>query len=153
MNQHQNDLNRIHQSEIYGASIFKTASKLSLNPKTKRKWHVLYQLEIQTLERLFAFLKQTNQKTSASFFWKVKGLIDGIVLSFLPWRFSMKLLERGTQDFQKTFLRLANNSNNHDKEFYSYIYAHEKAIENFAQNEQIGNDKSLKAVYELLQPF
>lgn len=36
MNQHQKDINRIHQSEIYGAMIFKTAEVLSLNKLHKK---------------------------------------------------------------------------------------------------------------------
>ncbi|MCF6319895.1 MAG: hypothetical protein L3J83_11585 [Proteobacteria bacterium] len=150
MKQHQRDLNRIHQSEIYGAAIFKTASILSLNLSKSRKWSSLYQLEIQTLRRLFEFLEQTSQQTKVSLVWRIKGFVEGVVLSLLPWKFSMKLLEKGTQDFQKTFLRLRNNSNEQDRQFYNYVYAHEKAIERFAQIEQNEGENSLKAVQKLL---
>jgi len=154
MNQHQRDLNRIHQSEIYGAMIFKTAEILSLNKTRKNKWRVLYQLEKQTLERLFEFLELTNQNTKASFLWKIKGCFEGFILALLPWKISMSLLEKGTRDFQRTFLRLENRSNQNDKSFYSYVYAHEKAIEKFAQIEQsngeYSSEDSLEELYKLL---
>lgn len=99
---------------------------------------------------MFEFLEKTNQKTKASSVWKIKGIVEGCVLALLPWKTSMKLLEKGTQDFQKTFLRLRDNSNQNDKAFYSYVYAHEKAIESFAKIEQSNGENSFEELYKLL---
>ena len=47
-------------------------------------------------------------------------------------------------------LRLKDHASDADKSFFSYVYAHEKAIEAFAKKELSKDKNSLKAVNELL---
>lgn len=72
------------------------------------------------------------------------------MLALMPWRLAMKLVRDATIPCQEKFLRLKNNANQEDQTFFSYVYAHEKAIEAFAKKELSKDASSLQAVKELL---
>lgn len=81
----------------------------------------------------------------------LKGYAEGAALGVLPWPISMRLLRNATRPFQEKFLRLKNNATEElDKKFFGYVYAHEKALESFAQKEISKEQNSLKAVESLL---
>ena len=149
--EYKNDLQRIHESEVYGCAVFHMAAQVTLNPKRKNKWLVLKELEAQTLERYLAYMKYSGQAVIEPKGWALKGYAEGAVLGVLPWRLSMRLLRNGTLPFQEQFLRLMNNATQEsDKKFFGYVYAHEKAIESFAHKEISKEQNSLKAVENLL---
>lgn len=144
------DLQRIHESEVYGVALFDRAARLTRNSKHKHQWLALKALEQQTLERYLAFMFETQQKIKSPLFWRHKGQIEGAVLALLPWRVAMKLLRDGTKPFQEKFLRLKNHADPAHAAFFAYVYAHEKAIESFASRELTGASDSLQAVESLL---
>ena len=148
--QYLSDLHRIHESEVYGIILFKVAEKVALGASRKAKWRALQDLEVQTLERFKTFVGDTHQSQQKVTGWQLKGKIEGLVLGLLPWSISMRLLAKGTEDFQKVFLRLKEQGDENHKKFFSYIYAHEKAIEAFALGELEKSNNSLKAVSALL---
>ena len=47
--EYQADLQRIHESEVYGQAVFDTAARLTRNPERKAKWLALKALEAHTL--------------------------------------------------------------------------------------------------------
>ncbi|NRA24328.1 MAG: hypothetical protein HRU08_07605 [Oleispira sp.] len=63
----------------------------------------------------------------------------------------MKILAKETQSFITVWQRLKDNSPAADKKFFDYVYAHEKAIEAFANLEVIESDRSTLALKSLLQ--
>lgn len=148
--QYEQDLQRIHESEVYGIALFDTAARLTWNSRQKKKWLTLKALEEKTLERYLAYMSDSNQPVVEPKGWALKGCLEGAALGLLPRRVSMKLLGDGTAPFQERFLRLKNNAKGKDLEFFAYVYAHEEAIEAFARKELSNDQASLKAVEELL---
>ncbi len=148
--QYKNDLQRIHESEVYGIALFETAARLSKNAQHKKKWLTLKALEETTLERYLAYMRTSNQTIIEPRSWRLKGRLEGAALGLLPWRLAMKLLGDGTAPFQERFLRLKNNASGIHQDFFNYVYAHEKAIEAFAHKELAQDQNSLKAVEALL---
>ncbi len=148
--EYKDDLQRIHESEVYGMAVFDTAARLTRNAERKNKWLVLKALEEKTLDRYLAFMQATNQPVTEPKLWRAKGYAEGAALGAMPWRVAMKLLRDGTQPFQEKFLRLKTHADAEHQEFFTYVYAHEKAIEAFAKKELAKEQGSLKAVESLL---
>lgn len=148
--EYKSDLQRIHESEVYGVAVFDTAARLARNPARKQKWLALKALEEQTLQRYLDFMKEAGQPIAEPRGWALKGMAEGAALGVMPWWLAMRLLRNGTQPFQEKFLRLKNHADSAEKEFFAYVYAHEKAIEAFAQKELSRDAGSLKAVNSLL---
>lgn len=148
--QYKSDLQRIHESEVYGVALFDMAAKLTRDSVRKQKWLALKALEAHTLDRYLAHMQATGQRISEPSGWALKGRAEGAALALMPWRLAMKLLHDGTAPFQEKFLRLKAHASEADQPFFAYVYAHEKAIEAFAKQEMLGNTDSLKAVQELL---
>ncbi|MDP1540205.1 MAG: hypothetical protein Q8L72_06085 [Moraxellaceae bacterium] len=148
--QFKNDLQRIHESEVYGIALFDTAAQLTRNKERKQKWLALKALEEHTLNRYLAYMQESGQAVVEPKGWALKGRAEGAALGLMPWRLAMKLLKDGTVPFQEKFLRLKQHANEADQQFFAYVYAHEKAIEAFAKSELSKQDNSLKAVRELL---
>jgi hypothetical protein len=148
--QYKKDLQRIHESEVYGRAVFDTAAQLTRNKERKEKWLVLKALEQQTLDRYLEYMQESGQTVVEPKGWVLKGRGEGAALGLMPWRLAMKFVRDATGPFQEKFLRLKNNANEEDQKFFSYVYAHEKAIEAFAKKELLKDQSSLKAVKELL---
>lgn len=144
------DLQHIHESEVYGFAVFDTAARVTRNAERKEKWRMLRALEEQTLNRYLAYMQATGRTVVEPKGWALKGRAEGAALGVMPWRLAMTLVRNATQPFQEVFLRLKDNSEGEDKKFFAYVYAHEKALEAFAQRELSRDGDSLKAVRELL---
>ncbi len=147
---YKKDLQRIHESEVYGTAVFSMAARFTWNATRKKKWLTLKALEEKTLERYVSYMKDSGQPLTEPKFWKLKGYFEGIALGLLPWRLSMKLVGDATVPFQEKFLRLKNNAESDHQEFFNFVYAHEKAIEAFANKELSRDQSSLSATEELL---
>lgn len=148
--EYKDDLQRIHESEVYGIALFDTAARLTRNPERKNKWLALKALEEQTLERYLAYMESSGQSVVEPKTWRAKGHVEGAALALMPWRMAMKLLRDGTAPFQEKFLRLKQHAEGIHQDFFSYVYAHEKAIEAFANKELAKDRASLTAVKSLL---
>lgn len=149
--QYKQDLQRIHESEVYGYAVFDTAARLTRNKQRKEKWLVLRALEEHTLNRYLAYMRESGQAIVEPTGLALKGRAEGAALGLMPWRLAMKMVRDATQPFQEKFLRLKENAKEEDRKFFSYVYAHEKAIEAFAKKELSGEADSLKAARELLE--
>ncbi len=148
---YQNDINRILASEIMGEILFAMAARFTWSSQRRRKWLLLKDLETQTKERLITFLRQQQQQANLSKPVKVRGYCYGILLALLPWGKSMQLLERATVPFLRVYKRLEENADEHSREFFSYVVAHEEAIAEFARLERAGNtEHSIRTVTDLL---
>jgi hypothetical protein len=149
--EYKTDLQSIHESEVYGSAVFNSAARLTWNDTQKKKWLKLKDLEDLTLERYLAYMKEIGQVIHEPMGWALRGYAEGAALGLLPWSIAMKQLADATLPFQEKFLRLKNNATEErDRKFFGYIYAHEKAIEFFAQKELSGEANSLTAVEHLL---
>lgn len=148
--EYKDDLQRIHDSEVYGLAVFGTAARMTGNAERKNKWLVLKALEEKTLDAYLAYMRASNKAVTEPTLWRLKGYIEGAVLGVLPWRLAMKLLRDGTLPFQEKFLRLKEHAEGVHQDFFTYVYAHEKAIEAFAKKELDNDQSSLKAVEALL---
>ena len=148
--QYKKDLQNIHESEVYGRAVFDTAARITRNSERKQKWLALKALEEKTLDRYLEYMRESGQTVVEPAGWALRGRAEGTALGLLPWRVAMKFVQDATVPFQKRFLRLKNNASEADQKFFSYIYAHEKAIEAFARKELAREQNSLKAVEELL---
>ncbi len=148
--QYQADLQHIHESEVYGAAVFATAARLTRDPVRKQKWLVLKALEDKTLARYLDYMAATNQTVTEPRGWALKGRVEGAALAAMPWRLAMKLVANATLSFQEKFLRLKQHASEAELDFFSYVYAHEKALEAFAHKELAKDADSLKAVESLL---
>ncbi|MDF1781430.1 MAG: hypothetical protein P1U67_09060 [Alcanivoracaceae bacterium] len=148
--QYKKDLQRIHESEVYGRAVFDTAAQLTRNKERKQKWLALKDLEEKTLNCYLEYMQASGQTVVEPRGWALKGRAEGAALALMPWRLAMKLVRDATGPFQEKFLRLKNNASQEDQKFFSYVYAHEKAIEAFAKKELLKDSSSLKAVRELL---
>lgn len=148
--EYQADLQHIHESEVYGRAVFDTAARLTRHPERKQKWLILKALEEQTLQRYLDYMAQTGQTPSEPTLWALKGRAEGAFLAAMPWRMAMKLVRDATGPFQKRFLRLKEHAPPEEREFFAYVYAHEKALESFARKELAGEGDSLKATQSLL---
>ena len=148
--QYKRDLQRIHESEVYGRAVLATAARLTRNAERKAKWLTLKALEEETLARYLAYLGRSGQPVVEPKGWELKGYAEGVALGLMPWRLAMRLLRDATGPFQATFLRLQQNSDDAEREFFSYVYAHEKSIEAFAVKELANEQDSLNAVERLL---
>lgn len=148
--QYKADLQRIHESEVYGRAVFATAARLTRNPERKAKWLKLLALEEETLARYLAYMARTGQPVVEPKAWELKGYVEGAALGLMPWRLAMRLVRDATGPFQEKFLRLKQNSDEAEREFFGFVYAHEKALEAFAVKELANEPGSLKAVESLL---
>ena len=144
------DLQRIHESEVYGTAVFATAARLTRNAERKEKWLALKALEEKTLARYLAHMDSTGQTVTEPKGWELKGHAEGAALAMMPWRVAMRLVRDATGPFQEKFLRLREHAEGAEREFFAYVYAHEKAIEAFARKELARDSGSLKAVRGLL---
>ena len=144
------DLQRIHESEVYGAAVFATAARWTRNPERRNKWLTLKALEDETLSRYLAYMESTSQPVVEPKGWALKGHAEGAALALMPWHLAMKLVGAATVPFQEKFLRLKQHAEAQEQEFFAYVYAHEKAIESFAHKELANDAGSLKAVEGLL---
>lgn len=147
---YMSDLNHIYQSEVYGANVFRTAMRLSFNSERRKKWHHLHQLEVQTLSYFKQHLDKKSLNFSYPWVWAARGYLEGLVLGLLPWHFAMKTLADETQSFIDIWQRLKHYSSDEDQAFFNYVYAHEKAIEAFANLEAIDDERSTLALKSLL---
>jgi hypothetical protein len=148
--QYKEDLQRIHESEVYGRAVFATAARRTRNAERKAKWLRLHALEEETLARYLAYMARTGQTVVEPRAWELKGYAEGVVLGLMPWRLAMRLVRDATGPFQERFLRLKQNSDEAEREFFAYVYAHEKALEAFAVKELANEPGSLNAVDGLL---
>jgi len=148
--QYKKDLQNVHESEVYGKAVFTMAALFTWNAEKKKKWLALKALEEKTLERYITHMKNTGQQLKEPVFWKIKGYFEGVGLGLLPWRLSMKLVAHATIAFQERFLRLKNNAEGTQQEFFNFVYAHEKALESFANKELARDQSSLTAVENLI---
>jgi len=148
--QYKKDLQRIHESEVYGLAVFDMAAQLTISKVKKEKWLALKALEQQTLDRYLDYMRESGQAVVTPRGWALKGRAEGAVLGLMPWRLAMKLVRDGTLPFQEKFLRLKDNANKENQSFFSYVYAHEKAIEAFAEKELSRDQSSLNAIKKLL---
>ena len=144
------DLQHIHESEVYGRAVFTVAAKLTRNPERKKKWLVLKALEEKTLQRYLDYMAATGQPVHEPKLWTIKGYVEGLGLGLMPWRLAMKMVRDATGPFQEKFLRLKDNAREDEREFFDYVYAHEKALESFAKKELARESESLKPVESLL---
>ena len=148
--EYKSDLQRIHESEIYGSAVFKAAASLTLNASRKKKWLTLMALEEKTLARYLAHMQASGQHVTKPRGWALRGKVEGASLALMPWRIAMTLVRDATGPFQEKFLRLKNHAEDEHKDFFTYVYAHEKAIEAFAKKELKREPNSLMAVEKLL---
>jgi hypothetical protein len=146
----RSDLQRIHESEVYGFAVFDTAAKLARSPERKQKWLRLRALEKQTLERYLDYMRRTGQPVVEPRVWLVKGYLEGAALGLMPWRLAMKMVRDATGPFQEKFRRLEQNADGEEREFFAYVLGHEQAIEEFAVRELARHPMSLDAVERLL---
>lgn len=144
------DLQRIHESEVYGQAVFATAARLTRNPERKKKWLTLKALEDKTLARYLAYMRSTQQPVTEPTGWVSKGRVQGAALAVIPWRLAMKFVRDATAPFLVKFRRLERNANAPEREFFAYVVAHEEALEAFAKKELANEPESLKAVENLL---
>ena len=144
------DLQRIHESEVYGIAVFDTAARLTRNSVRKEKWLVLKALEEKTLARYLDYMQGTEQPVKQPTGWTLKGHAEGAALAVMPWRFAMKLVANATGPFLERFLRLKEHAQAEELEFFAYVCAHEQAIEAFARKELVNDSSSLHAVERLL---
>ena len=148
--QFKRDLQHIHESEVFGLASFETAARFTRDTERKEKWLTLAALEEQTLQRYLDYMRETNQAVVEPAGWRLMGYGAGAGLAILPWRLSMKTLVDATAKFQVIFQRLMQNSEETHRDFFAYVFAHEKAIEAFAKKELSKDRNSLKAVNSLL---
>lgn len=148
--QYKKDLQRIHESEVYGRAVFATAARLTWNAERKAKWLRLQALEEETLARYLAYMARTGQAVVEPKAWELKGYAEGLALGLMPWKLAMRLVRDATGPFQEKFLRLKENSDKAERDFFAFVYAHEKALEAFAVKELANAPDSLKAVESLL---
>lgn len=148
--EYQADLQRIHESEVYGRAVFDTAARLTRHRGRKAKWLALKALEEQTLQRYLDYMAQTGQSVIEPTGWALKGRAEGAALAAMPWRLAMTLVRNATGPFQEKFLRLKEHAKEEERAFFAYVYAHEKALEAFAEKELARDPDSLKAVESLL---
>ena len=148
--EYQADLQRIHESEVYGRAVFDTAARLARDPARRKKWLALKALEEQTLQHYLDYMARTGQTVIEPKGWAVKGRAEGAALAVMPWRLAMILVRNATGPFQEKFLRLKTHAQEEEREFFAYVYAHEKAIEAFAKKELAREKDSLKAIESLL---
>lgn len=148
--EYKKDLQRIHESEVYGVAVFDMAARVTRNNARKAKWLALKALEEQTLDRYLQYMQETNKAIIEPTGWALKGRAEGAAIALLPWGLAMRLVRNATQPFQERFLRLKDNAAVDEKAFFAYIYAHEKAIEAFAKKELSKDQNSLQAVEALL---
>lgn len=104
--QYQDDLQRIHESEVYGLAVFSMAAQVTRNPERKQKWLALKALEAQTLNRYLAYMQESGQTVVEPKGWALKGHTEGVALGLMPWKIAMQLLAKATLPFQERFLRL-----------------------------------------------
>ena len=148
--EYKKDLQHIHESEIYGRAVFATAARLTRNSERKAKWLKLHALEEETLARYLAYMARTGQTVVEPKLWELKGYAEGVALGLMPWWLAMRMIRDATKPFQERFLRLKQNSDEAERDFFGYVYAHEKALEAFAVKELANDPDSLKAVESLL---
>lgn len=148
--QFASDLQRIHESEVYGSAVFRTAAGLTRDPTRRHKWRTLEALEEATLARYLDYMQRSRKTATEPRGWAWKGRAEGMALGLLPWPLAMRLVRDATGPFLERFHRLQAHARGEDRAFFTSVVAHEKAIESFARKELAGEPDSLKAVEGLL---
>lgn len=63
--QYKADLQRIHESEVYGIALFEAAVRVTRSKERKLKWSALKALEEMTLARYLDYMKASGQRVTA----------------------------------------------------------------------------------------
>ena len=102
---YRRDLQRIHESEVYGLAVFDTAARWTRDAVRKEKWLVLRALEEKTLARYLAHMRTSGQPVVEPRLWRLRGRVEGAALGLMPWRISMKLLADAKGDVKLSIAR------------------------------------------------
>ena len=151
MEQPTEDLGTALKSEVLGAAFFRSSYYTALFSKHRNKLKVLWQLEVQTKQRIIAYFQANNIEIPKLKAIAIKGSIFGIFCSIIPWHVLMKMILKETEYYLEVFHRLVKEASEQDKELFKYIVAHEKAIAVFAEMELIdSSNQSLEVIKALL---
>ncbi len=144
------DLTITLESEAYGEASFRSAYYVSTGAK-KRKAEALWQLEIQTKDRVLEYFERNQIPIPGLRIPAIKGCILGLIFPIFPWRLVMKIILKETEMFLEIFRHLEAQASEQDKPFFTYLVDHEVAIRRFAELELDNNpDEALQAITCLL---
>ena len=144
------DLRITLESEAYGEASFRSAYIVSFGEK-KKKAEALWQLEVQTKERVLDYFQKYNFSTPRLHWHTYKGRIIGLIFPVFPWKIVLRIILSETKYFLDIFRRLEDQATELDKPFFSYLVEHELAIRRFAELElQNEPEKALLAINCLL---
>jgi hypothetical protein len=130
------DLNRLVESEEFGASLFETAAKLTRSDRTQCAWSALRDLERQTNAGVAAFIARSGislEPTNAVA--RVAGFSGGTGMQLLPYRLQLRTFGLVSKRYLPAFRRLARHyEGTEEAAFFDYVVRHELAIIEFASN-------------------
>ena len=106
------DLEIALKSEVLGEAFFRSAyySTFFLNRGDKAK--VLWQLEVQTKNRILEYFKVNRIEIPKLRWLQIKGSLLGVLCPIAPWNIVLKEILKETEYYLKVFRRLSEQGEN-----------------------------------------
>ena len=145
------DLTIALESEVLGEAFFRSAYYSAFFFDRRNKVKVLWQLEVQTKNRILEYFEVDSIEIPNLRWLQIKGSLLGVLCPIAPWHIVLKEIVKETEYYLKVFRRLSEQVAEKDKELFKYIVAHEGAIEQFAETELVNSgNNSLDTIKALL---
>ena len=129
------DLKIALESEYLGEIAFMLSYYLTFDGRKKALMKALWELEVQTKQRLLAYCRKQGYPVPLSLAARLKGVLYGLITPALPWKVTIDATLKETDNFLAVFNRLLESATEEDRSLFQYVVDHEIAIKRFAELE------------------
>lgn len=146
------DLLAALKCEVLGEASLRTAYYLTLDRRRRKKVDVMRKLETQTRYRIIEYFDAKGIRVPKLYGTVIKGTLLGMLFPLARWQQILANTLAETEHYLELFYRLEQQAEAQDKALFTYIVAHEQAIQRFAEleTEHPGNLASLAPMEALL---
>lgn len=141
----------LYRIEVFGQAMYQRLAGLAGDPQRRHKWASLAALEAQTRQRLASALQGAAVALPAAGGMHACGVVAGLLLALLPWRWAIYLLQAGARPALQTLENFAAQATGRDANLLDFLLRHERLQLEFAAQELAGRPQhSLDGVLALL---
>jgi hypothetical protein len=128
------------QGEVLGEAAYAVAARLAWEPRRRRKWEALRQLEHRTQGRLAQALRDEGLPARAHLGPRVAGAVIALLAALVPRRLAMGMLGRAITVTQRWFERFEQEAADYDPRLLRSLVEHERAQGEFVRRERAGDE-------------
>lgn len=140
----------MHHGEVLGEIAFAVACGYSDDPVKRDKLLLLRKLETRTKAQIENWMQRQGISLDANIDYH-GAVALGIRYAVDHWRLNMQKLLAATVQYMPLYQRLLTNAEVEDRRLFEKVIAHEKALEQFARGELMGQKDAIEPVRRLLE--